>query len=56
MMDRLSPTSRALPLHYHYPWVPLRSTPGFMLSAAPRAKNKKTVLQTYVFLLPGFIA
>jgi hypothetical protein len=29
---RLSPTSRALPLYSNDPGVPLRSTPGFMLS------------------------
>jgi len=32
MMESLSPTSRALSLSFIDPGVPLRSTPGFMLS------------------------
>jgi len=34
---RLSPAPRALVFSIHGPGVPLRSTPGFMLSPAPQA-------------------
>src|SRR6267142_3219031 len=43
MMESLSPTSRALSLSFIDPGVPLRSTPGFMLS--PRFAGLMQTLQ-----------
>jgi hypothetical protein len=48
LMQGLSPASRAYILLPHDPGVPLRSTPGFMPSPAPR------VLIIFVWVIVGY--